>query len=113
MATLRIVMWKQCIQLLFRFVIRAAALLLTALLIPQITNAQAPKKEVARRTYQVSRATGTIRIDGNLDDAAWSGPPTMELAYETRPAENGPSPVKTEVWITYDDSNLYAAFRAH
>jgi hypothetical protein len=81
-------------------------LLTAALLIPQITNA-------ATRTYQVSRATGAIRIDGNLDDAAWTGPPTMELAYETRPAENGPSPVKTEVWITYDDSNLYAAFRAH
>lgn len=89
------------------------ALLLPALLIPQITNAQTPKKEVERRTYQVSRSTGSIRIDGNLDDAAWSGPPTMELAYETRPAENGPSPVKTEVWITYDGSNLYAAFRAH
>jgi uncharacterized protein DUF5916/cellulose/xylan binding protein with CBM9 domain len=92
---------------------RGVALLLAALLFPLVSSAQATKKEIPKRTYRVPRAAGAIRIDGNLDEAAWSGPPTMELGYETRPAENGPAPVKTEVWITYDDANLYAAFRAH
>jgi hypothetical protein len=91
---------------------RAASLLATLLILP-CAFGQDAKKETVKRTYRVTRTTGAIRIDGNLDDAAWSGPPTMELAYETRPAENGPAPVKTEVWITYDESNLYAAFRAH
>ena len=93
--------------------LRAATLLLASLLITQITNAQDTKKEFVKQTYRVSRATSTVKVDGSLDDAAWSGPPTFELAYETRPAENGPAPVKTEVWITYDEGNLYAAFKAH
>ncbi|HEY0158077.1 MAG TPA: DUF5916 domain-containing protein [Thermoanaerobaculia bacterium] len=56
---------------------------------------------------------GAIEIDGRLDEAVWQQQPTFELAYETRPAENTASPVRTEVWLTYDSSNLYAAFRAH
>lgn len=93
--------------------VRSALLILTTLFTTQLFAAQETARTTARRTYRVSRTSGTIRIDGNLDDAAWSGPPTFELAYETRPAENGPAPVKTEAWITYDSSNLYAAFRAH
>ena len=82
--------------------------LLLAILLPFAANAQDDT-----RSYRVERLEGAIRVDGTLDDAAWSGAPTFELAYETRPAENGPAPVRTEVWITYDASNLYAAFRAH
>lgn len=83
--------------------------LLLALLLSFAMQAQ----EEETRRYRVERAEGPIRVDGTLDDAAWSGTPTFELSYETRPAENGPAPVRTEVWITYDASNLYAAFRAH
>jgi hypothetical protein len=54
-----------------------------------------------------------IDIDGRLDETPWQGLPIFELEYETRPAENGPAPVRTEVWIGYDINNLYVAFRAH
>ena len=65
------------------------------------------------RVYRAANLEGTVRIDGVLEEAAWATAPTFELGYETRPAENGPAPVRTEVWITYDTENLYAAFRAH
>jgi Carbohydrate family 9 binding domain-like/Domain of unknown function (DUF5916) len=66
-----------------------------------------------RPPVQVGRASSAIRIDGALDEAAWSGAAVIELAYETRPAENQPPPVKTECLVTYDDDRLYVAFRAH
>lgn len=65
------------------------------------------------RVYSISRTEEEIRIDGRLAERSWAGESTFELAYETRPAENQPAPVRTEVWLTYDENNLYAAFRAH
>jgi len=63
--------------------------------------------------YTVHPIDAEINIDGRLDEAPWQSPPIFELEYETRPAENGPPPVRTEVWIGYDRNNLYVAFRAH
>jgi hypothetical protein len=63
--------------------------------------------------YAVFSINEAIDVDGRLDEGPWKQPPTFELAYETRPAENGPAPVRTEVWIAYDVNNLYLAFRAH
>lgn len=62
---------------------------------------------------KVERAASKITLDGVLDEAAWGSAATMELRYETRPAENTPPPVRTEVFFTYDESHLYVAFRSH
>ncbi|HET9229214.1 MAG TPA: DUF5916 domain-containing protein, partial [Thermoanaerobaculia bacterium] len=66
-----------------------------------------------RPPHSISRATSPIKIDGSLDEAAWQGAAVIDLAFETRPAENMPPPVKTECLITHDDDQLYVAFRAH
>jgi hypothetical protein len=63
--------------------------------------------------YTVQPIEVEIEVDGRLDEAPWQRAPSFELAYETRPAENGPAPVRTEVWIGYDRNSLYVAFRAH
>jgi Domain of unknown function (DUF5916)/Carbohydrate family 9 binding domain-like len=89
----------------------AARFALGALLLSATLAAQETAPE--RRVYRVQPLEGSVKVDGQLDEAVWSQPPTFELAYETQPAENGPAPARTEVWITYDGSNLYAAFRAH
>ncbi|HEX6864765.1 MAG TPA: sugar-binding protein, partial [Thermoanaerobaculia bacterium] len=68
--------------------------------------------EEERPPYRVERATSEIRIDGALDEPAWSAAAVVELLYETRPAENQPPPVETRVLLAYDDSNLYVAFDA-
>src|SRR5436190_221054 len=87
---------------------RRGAIALVALFLSLPAFAQATKP-----AYHVQRLTGEIRVDGRLDESTYSAPPTFELAYETRPAENKEAPVRTEVWITYDAGNLYAGFRAH
>ena len=63
--------------------------------------------------YTILPTEADITIDGRLDEEPWQNPPTFELAYETRPAENEPAPVRTEVWMVYDRNDLYVAFRAH
>jgi len=90
-------------------------LVLTAclVLVAPALAAQEAVPEVARPTYTVHPTTDGIVVDGRLEEAAWQLPPTFELSFETRPAENEPAPVRTEVWITFDAHNLYAAFRAH
>src|SRR5262249_42194887 len=62
--------------------------------------------------YAITRTSTRPKIDGHLDDAAWQGPPTFTLDYETRPGDNIPPPVKTEMWITYDERTLFIAVRA-
>ncbi len=93
--------------------IRRGAIVLVASLLFLPAFAQDAPKERVKPAYPVQRLTGEIRVDGRLDESTYSAPPTFELAYETRPAENKETPVKTEVWITYDAGNLYAGFRAH
>jgi hypothetical protein len=61
---------------------------------------------------KVERAASRISIDGVLDEDAWKNAAKMELRFETRPAENTPPPVRTELLVTYDDHYFYAAFRA-
>lgn len=66
-----------------------------------------------RPPLKVEPAASKIAVDGVLDEAAWKSAATMELKYETRPAENTPAPVRTEIFITYDEGHFYMAFRAH
>jgi len=63
-------------------------------------------------TYQVTRATGPIKVDARLDEPAWQNALRLELKYEIQPGENVPPPVRTEFLIIYDTDNLYLGFRA-
>jgi hypothetical protein len=61
--------------------------------------------------YLVPETEGDFRIDGLLNEEAWNNALTLELKYEIQPGENTPSPIRTEVLLTYDSKNLYSAFR--
>lgn len=51
-------------------------------------------------------------IDGNLDDAAWRDVEPFDPAFITVDPRYGDTmPEKTMIWMGYDDSNLYFAFR--
>jgi hypothetical protein len=63
-------------------------------------------------TFKVSRATSAIRIDGSLDEDAWRTAVAIPVAWEWSPGDNIPAPVRTECLVTFDDRNLYVAFRA-
>ena len=65
------------------------------------------------RNFEIHRATSKIHVDGVLDEQAWRDALTYDLPYEWQPGDNTPPPVATDFLITYDDDNLYAAWRAH
>ena len=43
---------------------------------------------------------------------AWISALSFELGYEVRPGENTVPPVRTEILLTFDERQLYVAFRA-
>ena len=58
--------------------------------------------------YEVRRATGTIKIDGSLDEDDWVLAPSVRL----RDVGHGTTTwYGTTVRVLYDDANLYVAFK--
>ena len=94
-----------------------ALVLVTCLAAPvgaaQIEPAAAPAAPLAARRFDVRPAAGEIRVDGVLDDAGWAGAATWDLPYEWSPGDNVPPPVPTEFLVTFDERNLYVAWRCH
>lgn len=66
-----------------------------------------------RPSLQVTDRQGAIEIDGDLTDPGWQGAARATDFSETFPEERGKPPVRSEVWVTYDESNLYLAFLAY
>lgn len=59
-----------------------------------------------------TRITSPPRLDGILDDEAWSGNPLPLEGWSSYNPMRGEAPAeKTEVWMGYDDEALYLAFR--
>lgn len=61
----------------------------------------------------VPRAGAPITIDGKLDDAGWIGAARAANFAEHYPREKARPAVRSEVWVTYDDDNLYLGFIAY
>ena len=62
-----------------------------------------------RPEYEVLRAQTPIRVDGILDDAAWSKTPLLGPFVNNH--DGSASPLVTEVRVLYDDKFLYFASR--
>src|SRR3954453_3281616 len=65
---------------------------------------------LAGETLHISRATGSIKIDGELSDEGWTGAVPVATWYEVNPGDNTPPKVRNIGRIAYDDRFLYAAF---
>lgn len=63
-------------------------------------------------SYTISRTNAAIVVDARLDDEGWREIIPIPLLLETSPADNQPPPVRTDAYLTYDDSKLYIAIRA-
>ncbi|HEX8251879.1 MAG TPA: DUF5916 domain-containing protein [Thermoanaerobaculia bacterium] len=61
---------------------------------------------------EVRPSSAPIHIDAQLDEPAWAAATAVPVAYEWYPADNAAAPVATEALVTFDERNLYVAFRA-
>ncbi len=66
-----------------------------------------------RVSVTASRATDEPRIDGRLDDAIWRSATRLTEFVQQSPVEGAPASEETEVFIAYDDDNLYFGLHAH
>jgi len=58
----------------------------------------------------IRRASGPIKLDGELDDEGWRGAAKADNFAEHNPGDQTQPAVNTEVLVTYDDKNLYVAW---
>jgi hypothetical protein len=65
------------------------------------------------RKIQAGRATGEIRLDGVLDEAAWAEAPMASQFIQNEPREGVPATYDTEVRVLYDDQAIYFGVFAH
>ena len=67
---------------------------------------------VNQRHVRALRISETIKIDGRLDEPAWSRAEAATDFRQEEPQEGAPGTEKTEVRILYDSKNLYFGIRA-
>ncbi len=83
---------------------RLFLLLLFAFLQYQFSYSQVQTKQL-----QAKRTTGTIKIDGNLDEAAWKEATPATNFIEQRPNAGKPEDTssRTKIYLLYDNTSVY------
>ena len=66
-----------------------------------------------RPVATVARTAEPPTVDGRLDDPVWRGVAPITRFVQTTPVEGAPATEDTEVWLAFDDDQLYVAFYAH
>jgi len=93
---------------LSRLLVVAGILLLSSTLLaaPSFTP-------VFRPTLQITPATAPVSIDGQMTEPAWQSAARSANFVERYPGDKTQPEVLTEVYVTYDSTNLYVAFVCH
>ncbi len=95
------------------FVPKAGAIailaILSLLLVPLVAFA-GPFVPVFNPTLEIKKLNSSIAIDGRLDDSGWKNAVKAENFVERYPGKNIQPMVATQVFVTYDNRNLYVAF---
>jgi hypothetical protein len=69
------------------------------------------RDEMGRATVRATRLTEPPRIDGALDEALYETVKSMSDFIQLEPQPGLPATEKTEVWLMFDETNLYIAVR--
>lgn len=100
-------MMSRCLQVLFLLIVCCV------LVAPPRAAAQEPSGSGAPAppTLVLTRISGPVTIDGNLDEPAWSTAAVVDRFYEISPGDNVEPPVKTVGLLGYDNEFLYVGMR--
>ena len=79
-----------------------------------LSNAQSDDFEPKfKPTLTVQPTSGSIEVDGRLDDSGWRDAARVDGFAEVQPGDQVAPPVESEAWMTYDSENLYVALIAY
>lgn len=87
--------------------------LICALATASVFSAPINSTPIFQPQLSISKASGSIDIDGNIKEAAWQSAAKIDNFVEREPGDNIPPEVQTEVYVTYDESFLYIAFKCY
>lgn len=76
--------------------------------VPPATVSRTPE---GGTTVRAVRVTDPVRIDGTLDERVYADIPPISDFIQQDPQEGAPATEKTEVWILFDDRNIYVSAR--
>ena len=65
-----------------------------------------------RVTVRAVRVTTPPRIDGGLDESFYASTPSLTDFIQTEPTAGAPATEKTEIWLAFDEDNVYVTVRA-
>ena len=80
-----------------------------------VTKCQAQKITEFQKDYQLDliKTTDVIKIDGILDEAIWANTKLVNADNKKFPNNIGEAKRKTEVRLTFDEKNIYFAFKVY
>ena len=64
-----------------------------------------------RTTIRAIKLTAPLRLDGTLDEAVYTQEKSFGDFLQTVPKYGAPISERTEIWVMYDDENIYVACR--
>ena len=67
----------------------------------------------ARREVRAVKTSGPIRLDGVLDEPVWTTAMPAADFIQSEPLTGQQATEATEVWVAFDDGNLYIAAKMH
>lgn len=76
---------------------------------PTLPPLNVPEDVLPLPVARIPPATLLVRVDGVLDDPAWTTAARAQLSYT---AQGAPAPVQTTAYLAYDPKYLYIGFRA-
>jgi hypothetical protein len=86
---------------------------LAALLAAAPAAAQTAAHDTTTPTVRATRATGPVRVDGRLDEAAWAAATPVTAFTQYEPEEGRPASEATEARVLFDGEALYVGVRMH
>ncbi|MGB7217938.1 MAG: DUF5916 domain-containing protein [Vicinamibacterales bacterium] len=80
---------------------------------PPMAPAVVARDGAGRITMRAVRLTTPLRIDGALDEAFYTQVPAISDFVQTEPRAGADATEKTEVWVAFDDKQIYVSFRCY
>jgi hypothetical protein len=80
---------------------------------PPVAPAVESRAQDGRATFRANRLTGSLNIDGRLDEEIYLTTPPITNFYQMDPNNGQPATEQTEVWIFFDNDTLYVTVRCY
>jgi hypothetical protein len=104
--------WRNPIRVLSPSAILRLLLGLLAFAAPLSGQQQDPKLTITR-SHRIVQLTEDIRVDGRLDEPAWSKVEAITGFVQADPKEGEPISERTEAYIFYDERRIYFGFKCY